>query len=151
MERHEFESQIERLKNTFGDRPFADERIKLILTAVKGMSGEWFRYLTDAMIISRSTSNAPLPKDFAEAVSDELQQYREEKRKDSVTAWEDLNYKCDYCRDTGVYLCTSNAQAGLWAFRCHCEKGLSDPRKQIPYYKSTHGAEFTYYEAKRSG
>lgn len=53
-------------------------------------------------------------------------------------------YDCDYCFDTGVYLAFQLETKARFVFRCHCRRGVSDPRKHIPHFTEHHSKEFVW-------
>lgn len=50
MTAYEFDTQINRLKDVFGDRHYPDERVKLLWRAVSDYPGKWFSKTVDKFI-----------------------------------------------------------------------------------------------------
>jgi hypothetical protein len=64
-----FDTQIERLKETFGDRFYSDSRKALIWSFVKDMTDNWLQSLVNKFL--SSAKNPPLPIEFQDAVRSE--------------------------------------------------------------------------------
>ncbi len=105
-----FDSNIEKLKEVFGDRYFTDSRKQLIWESVKDLSDDWFRNKTD--FILSTFKNPPLPFDFREMV-------RQEHLK-SGSAPERIG-ECKKCDGYGSYLKEVNGYK--FGFRCNCIAG----------------------------
>jgi hypothetical protein len=144
MDQAEFQTQIDRLAATYGKTHFGHERLALLWRKVKFFTGDWLRGAVDHLI--SSCRQAPLPSDFDELIS--VERSREWKAEKGDARFEiNANYSCSFCKDTGAYTCTNSARPGVWAFRCHCQKGLADPRTNIPQYTQTHREQgFRYRE-----
>jgi hypothetical protein len=69
MNMAEFDTQISRLKNTFGDRAYPDERLKLIWREVREFSSGWFEKLVDRLICDSRLP--PLLPEFRNEISRE--------------------------------------------------------------------------------
>jgi len=69
MNQVEFDNQINRLRDCFGDRAYSDERAKLIWNSCQSFDTQWFRRLVDGMISTEK--HAPLPAAFYDAASQE--------------------------------------------------------------------------------
>lgn len=67
----EFQVQLQRLKNCFGDRVYPEERSKLIWREVSSQSVKWLETTTDFFIGSRKLNEPPLPSDFATVMREE--------------------------------------------------------------------------------
>jgi ABC-type Fe3+ transport system substrate-binding protein len=67
----EFDTQIIRLKDCFGERAYSNERVKLIWREVYQRTQKWMANSVDFFVSSRNTNQAPLPKDFADLAAAE--------------------------------------------------------------------------------
>lgn len=146
MRDDEFDTQMNRLKSVFGDKAYPDERATLLWRDVRNLSGRWLEGAVDQLIAS--CRQAPLSSEFGPLIG--IERERVAKLEKDHAAIHDWNqpYKCEFCRDRGVYLCLLNGdRSAPYAFRCHCPRGQNDQRRQIPQYKQSHAKEgFTYYE-----
>lgn len=62
MDYSQFNKQIERLKETFGEGKFGEERVSLIWREVKSFDAKWFEHAVDGFIGDRAF--APLMPEF---------------------------------------------------------------------------------------
>lgn len=142
MDRERFQTQINRLGSRW-PKAHPPEFITLLWREVKELPDAWLVRTVDELI--GSCRQAPLMPDFRElAVVEKERQWSREKHEPQA-AW-NPNPRCRFCSDNGVYVCTSTLRDGLWAFRCHCERGERDERKAIPQFKADHAKEFVYYD-----
>ena len=150
MNPQRFANQINRLAKQFSSA-FSEERVKLIWREVGQLSDEWFETLVDRFI--GDLRQAPLLPDFREAASIERDRLWEIEKKTQKEHSVELSptFRCSYCKDRGVYVCIHNRERALYAFRCHCERGMSDPRVAIPQYKPAHLPDFTWVDAPLRG
>lgn len=84
MNGQEFGKEIERIKRTFGDKYYPQDRIDLIWLGVKDFSAHWFKYFIDQLI---STSRqAPMVVDFIEAAKAERERmWRDSKSREAFS------------------------------------------------------------------
>ncbi len=138
--------QMNRLVSQFGKGAYSTERSAVIWREVQHQSPEWWERTVNKFL--GECRQAPLLPEIREALSRD----RERGQSNVVpigSAWTaPYVAKCDFCFDIGVYICRSKLRPGDWAFRCHCSKGTSDPRKAIPQFKQGHADEFYYSNAK---
>ncbi len=144
MTAQDFDGQVKRLSDTFGPQHYKQERLTLLWREVRDFDRRWFERVVDSMIASFKF--APLPADFADAVSGERERrWKERKESTSLQPWAGAA-ACRFCKDTGIRMCTKQGASGVWAFRCDCSRGQSDPRDQIPVWGpgfEQHGYEWT--------
>jgi hypothetical protein len=145
MNREHFQMQLVRLSGRW-PRAHPPEFITLLWREVKDLPEEWFTRTVDELI--GSCRMAPLMPEFREFISVELEKQWSRQKQEPQKQW-NPNPSCEFCRDNGVYVCKRDEHEGLWAFRCHCSKGMNDPRKAIPQFKADHAKEFTFYEVRR--
>lgn len=69
MKSEQFDMQVNRLKDVYGDKAFPDQRIKIIWREVQDFDASWFTRVVDGLI--GSERYAPLMDKFAEAASKE--------------------------------------------------------------------------------
>lgn len=67
MNMAEFNTQLDRLRDAFTDKPFSDQRVKLIWREVQPFDARWLLNLVDRMLSSERY--APMPNAFAEAAA----------------------------------------------------------------------------------
>jgi hypothetical protein len=67
MNIQEFDLQVNRLKDCFGDRSYSDERVKVIWKEVKDLNGKWFSRVVDRFI--GEERQAPLMPQFREEIA----------------------------------------------------------------------------------
>ena len=144
MNHMEFGEGMEKLK---GQWPAAYQpyRVKLFFGKVKHLSKERWLNIVDELISNHR--QAPLANEILEV----MRGLRPDENVIPIADFRDWNKSadCDYCKDRGVYLCKKKNSGGVWAFRCHCSRGLGDGRTSIPFFTQGHAAEFYYYELKR--
>lgn len=76
----EFNKQVDRLRDVWGDRSFPDERVKLLWREVMGHDALWFTVICDGLIMS--SERAPKVTDFSAAASEERERiWKIEKQK----------------------------------------------------------------------
>ena len=146
MNREQFQVQLNRLVECFGKSAYGTERCALVWRAVDGQSIEWFKRTVDGFI--SSSRQAPMVVDFKDAAAEERErQWNGTKHLDTASAQWNPRPACEYCRDNGVYVATNRNPeiVGLYAFRCHCERGHADPRRAIPQFKQDHIAQGFVY------
>lgn len=141
----EFQRQLARLNEVFSNT-YKTDRAQLIWREVSAFSEESFATVVDRLI--GGCRQAPMLPEFREAVAAErerLWQVQKHTKKDEPWA---LNYRCDYCRDRGVYLCTVRGDRSRpYAFRCHCSVSENDQRRAIPQFKQVHKDEgYWFYD-----
>lgn len=121
--RDQLKIQIDRLCDTYGDKPFSAQREELIWEAIQGLEYAQVIKMVDEFI-GRSR-NAPLPNDFSEAAK----QYT---RKSLYALGEDRPHdqaKCQDCLDSGLIELERQPKYESWAkwaqghAPCHCERG----------------------------
>lgn len=67
MSPQEFQTQVNRLSDTFGAHAYKTERTKMLWQDVRDFDAKWFEKLVGGLIAS--SRQAPLPNDFADAIS----------------------------------------------------------------------------------
>lgn len=146
MNHAEFQTQMARLCETFGKVAYGTERTKLIWREVQSLEARWFESAIDGFIGDRT---APMLGEFRQAAAGARRRESQQRDVAQVISLED-RYRCNYCRDRGVYLCRSNVTPGLFAFRCHCPRGEQDERKAIPQYREGHFNEFCWVDVAKA-
>lgn len=134
MNHQEFSIQMDRLKDVYTDRPYSNERVKLIWREVSRLSGEAFSRIVDNLISSQR--QPPMLTEIRDQIALERERTSSEPKAVAMN-WE-ASYNCDFCRDLGIFVCTQGESLNFYAFRCHCEKGSQHQGKHIPHYKSGH-------------
>jgi len=148
MNHAEFQTHMVRLASTFGKAAYSDERIKLIFKAVERFSAAWWESAVDSMIAY--SRQAPLMTEIGELISREREREWDKKKQDQPKPEWAPHWSCSDCKDRGVWLAKNKTLHGVYAFRCACNMGLSDPRKNIPLFKQDHiNQGFYYYEHKQ--
>lgn len=79
MTSHEFNTQINRLKDCFTDRSYSDERMKVIWREVQDLDGKWFAKVVDRFI--GECRQAPLMTEFREEIAKERERLWELQKK----------------------------------------------------------------------
>lgn len=67
----EFQKQMDRIKNTFGDRTYPQERTKVLWSEVAKQTAGWMEKTVTGFIASRQLNNPPLPMDFSQALREQ--------------------------------------------------------------------------------
>ena len=145
MTENEFRTQMTRLIETFGKAPYGTERVKLLWNEVSDMPDYYFEKCVSSWI--GAMRQAPLLGEFRDAAAT-AKRTSQAPQALSEPEWEQKKeYKCEYCKDNGTYLCTRKDHEGFWGFRCHCPAGLADIRTAIPHFKPAHSHEYKFYES----
>lgn len=145
MNQNEFNTQMNRLVSQFGKAAYGVERTTLIWREVRDLPPEWFAGVVDEFL--GSSRQAPLIPEFRDVAASERERMRGREQQERLAEVWNLNPRCDYCRDNGVYVCVrTDGGAGFYGFRCHCERGSSDPRRAIPQLKADHAKQFVYFD-----
>lgn len=144
-----FNTQIKRLKNTFGEKNFSTERQAIIYKEMQRLTDNQFSLVVDRLIWT--CKSTPLKDEFAAAVEDVLEKERREERarigiemaKHSIDPFADLldlaeapsPIKCYSCYDTGLLIATSRKTRNEKWFRCRCAAGLARHPSEGPIFK----------------
>ena len=103
MTDQEFRLQIDRMRNTWGEKPFPDERVKLLWQSVNQFSQGWFAGVVDLAI--RSLSQPPMPIWFSDHVAEERERlWKIEKEKNRSQA---EKFMCDFEGEDFKMMCQS--------------------------------------------
>lgn len=85
MNQQEFVTQIDRLKNVYGDRNYSDERVKAIFGMVKAESGYWWARAVETLLLTHR--QPPLMPEIGEMLAVERERrYEREKREHAQDA-----------------------------------------------------------------
>src|SRR3954462_10986965 len=97
MNLQEFDSQVNRLRDTFGDRSYPDERVKIIWREVQSLGRAWFERTIDRLI--GEFRKAPMLPDIRFLIAEERERHRQtEKLRDTVAGWQvPVNPRCSQC------------------------------------------------------
>jgi len=112
----EFEREIGRMKNSFGEKSYGEERAKLIWKSVKDLNLDTFRKIVNGFI--SSFKYPPLPVDFANQAWSE----RKKLPTGSFEKAPENETECYDCGNFGFLSIESNTIKGLVA--CSCSFGL---------------------------
>lgn len=122
--KEQFRLQIERLADTFGDKAFPDQRVHMMWESAQEHLYPTVISIVDQFI--RNSKSAPLPGDFAEALSAS----RSQKRKYALSEMRPKEIcQCFDCADSGFIRLVRNEQFEEWAewasgsAPCHCHRG----------------------------
>ncbi len=124
VRREQFNLQIDRLVDTFGDKHFPEQRILMIWEVVEGLDYNSVIALVDGFI--RGSKFAPLPSDFSEAAKD----FKRTVRRYSLGEIQPKELaQCRDCADSGFIRLERRENAQPWAkwatgsAPCHCGRG----------------------------
>ena len=142
----EFSAQMERLSSRWKS-VYSEELVKLIWREVGHISGNLFRQVADHLI--GECRQPPLLPEIRDAIASRRErEWQATKQSSPNYSWNGFA-ACRQCGDMGVILCRHDTRLGFWAFRCSCERGISDPRQAIPALTSTHESDgFTYFDPR---
>lgn len=122
--KEQFDAQLGRLIDTFGDRAFSEQRAYMIWKTVSHLTRDDFQDIVDNFI--RCAKQAPLPAEFSEAVS-------KKGGRGGVLVLGELRPKetalCHDCADSGFVRLWRKDGADDWAkwvigsAPCHCQRG----------------------------
>jgi hypothetical protein len=86
----EFEKQVNRLRDNYGDRYFSDEKLRIFFNEVKTFSSSWFEQAVTKVIATKNM--APTISDFWEEIAKERERvYAIQKSQNSRDAKEGWN------------------------------------------------------------
>lgn len=124
----EFDKNIIKLQETFGEKAFSSGRVEIIWDAVKDLNDDWFNKQVKKFL--SMSKNSPLPEDFIDAAAKERNPKQEL-----------IKSECHICDTYGAVL-RDDANGIMYAWRCvSCEAGKNYgglPRwhmKYEPHYK----------------
>jgi len=109
----EYKSQIIRLKETFGDKHFPEERIKTLWEKIKTQGFNEFKRATDKIILEKYT---PPP---ASVILESINEFKDRVRKEEKA---EVLFDCSWCGQSGFVTARPNESSdNSVAFRCACE------------------------------
>lgn len=115
--RDQFQLQVDRLCDCFGDRHFPDQRVRMIWDSAEGNEYQTVIAIVDGFI--RSSKHAPLPADFSEAINEAT---KGSKRKYALGELQPREIaKCQDCLDSGFI--RLNSENVIGSAPCHCHRG----------------------------
>lgn len=123
ISREQFQLQVDRLADTFGDKNFPEQRTHMIWEMMRGLDYTSVIAVVDSFI--RGSKFAPLPSDFHEALT-EIPGQKKYKLGD-VHPIE--TSQCLDCRDSGFIRLVRKPEFEKWArywsgsAPCHCHRG----------------------------
>lgn len=127
MTEQEFTIQMNRLAETFGKSAYSSERVKLIWSAVRDFSQQWWGSTVNYFIGYQK--QAPLMSEIGEAVGKERERIWNQQKKNQAPIWQpEKNASCVGCRDSGVVLARELETKAIYAFLCNCDAGKADRR-----------------------
>lgn len=141
--REQFQLQVHRLCDTFGDRAFPEQRQIMIWDIVKAHAYEHVIHAIEGFI--RSAKSAPLPKDFAEVMAN----YASKKRAlGDCVPYDEAT--CKHCLDSGFIRVIRNETYEPWAkwqqgsSPCFCARGkeLIEAGKRVKPQPIDFGPQF---------
>jgi len=132
MTEQEFETEMMRLKDTYGKTVYGHERVKLIWNAVRAFHPAWFKRKVDDFI-GRSRT-APLVIDFQKLAANELDRKRYQFEKEKNDHQLSSTPSCSECEDTGVVMAKDQNNA-IFAFGCQCSNHRGD---SFPVFSQAH-------------
>jgi hypothetical protein len=118
MNYQEFNHQLDRLRDVYGDKSYSDQRTKLLWARINDLSAAWFACLVDGFI--ETSRQSPMISDFKDAVSNERNRLYK-KKKESSFVDENKNYDCNSCGDSGFRFKTIDGCE--FTYRCCCTNG----------------------------
>lgn len=135
MTQHCFDTQMARLKETYGARTYGPGREELILKSTRHLHDYAFEKIVSRFIAD--SRQAPLPKDFIDAANRERGGHQRLLR-DNVAD----PIRCEWCNDGGVIEVTHTADSKEYFMRCDCENHLPERertwakhfRTELPYW-----------------
>lgn len=145
--REQFQLQIDRLEDTFGERFFPDQRTHMMWESAIGYNYNTVIAVVDSFI--RSSKAAPMPSDFSSAMNEAT---RETRRKFALGELQPKEQaQCFDCADSGFVRLKRNEQFEKWAnwqsgsAPCHCHRGRMaiDAAKRKPKNPIDLGSQFS--------
>ena len=142
MRQEAFKKQMDRLVAVFGDKPFHQEKIKLIFGSVRSLPEDSFEAIVTHFL--STFRSAPLPKDFHEAAIKERNNMPKARSEDPVE--EEL---CKWCLNSGLMEIHHKQSEKDYLVRCGCEEGAASIHTKVPRWNKVNMAEkFTAVLAK---
>lgn len=157
----QFTIQITRLKETFGEKVFSEQRKLMIWNALQELEYQELISIVDSFI--RSAKHPPLPIDFIEAAKG---YYRGKKKLALGEFAPKAQAKCFDCGDSGFIRLVRRDQFQPWAkwhrgsAPCHCDRGFKaiiaagkmKPSTNLgPQFRDDWCNSYEVYPAYRSG
>lgn len=117
MKVDEFSNEMDRLRETFGDKAYPKPRVIQIYELVKAMSSWEFKSIVDYLI--GNSKFAPLPAEIEKASREVKNKLAIDRKNRFLADSEDKN--CPWCFRTGSIVARSLEDSTLYAFSCSCE------------------------------
>lgn len=117
MKIEEFKSEMERLKKTYGNTKYSDERIGIFFEHLGSLPYDAFKKQVSIFIGERE--KAPMVNDFREVFTGkmtELKRENAEKRLEDETT-------CNLCGNTGSAMFYNIPTGESYVFQCTCKRG----------------------------
>lgn len=132
----QFQLQMDRLGQTFGANHYKPDRTMIIWKEFRDLPEGWMRATVDRFI--GEMRQAPLLAEFRTALVMDRDRGRAPGGVALKPEVDPSRIKCFFCGDNGVYIALHCETRDPFAFRCHCDRGLADPRVAIPHFKLPH-------------
>lgn len=141
-----FQSQMARLRETYGAKIYGAGREELILKTARDLADHAFERIVSHFIAN--ARQAPLPKDFQDAA-------RSEWRGRTIgPEGAQAPIECRWCNDGGVVEVTHKGSGKEYFMRCGCEAHLPERdrdwrkhhRTEVPEWADDHALNFTRHE-----
>lgn len=116
MDKIFFEMQIQRLKTTFGDRPYSEPRVELIWKKFHIIDNSVFELAVNNLI--SNSRYAPLVYDFDQELAGQMTDAKQN-RIDKITQGK----HCHACNNTGRVSVQQDTKYAPYSYRCHCTIG----------------------------
>lgn len=130
MEWDFYQRQIERLKETYGQQHYRDERVKLIWRDVCELTNAWFSQIVSEFIYC--SRQAPLGDDFRLKIGEERQKaFSDQLAKDTYDDFDPSKRTCIHCHDVGTLVNEG------YAYKCACGAGRKRAEK-YPLFKPSY-------------
>lgn len=145
MNSSDFNLQINRLSSRWKN-VYSDDVVQIIWRVVESLPSVWFKNSCDEWI--GSARQAPLLSEIRESANG-FREWQSKKNRSEEVPFSNVVVNCDYCFDNGVYLANKLPSKEIWAFRCHCERGLADQRTSIPHFTQESADQGFIWSGKR--
>lgn len=122
MTESEFNTEMQRLTESFPRGSFPTERIKLIWREVRQFDAPWFAQVVSGFIGGMRT--APMVPDFSQAAGAKREKDWGSQKVIPMREWVNTHPRCSACKDQGSVLARRETEhQWVIAFKCSCSAG----------------------------
>lgn len=143
MTKIEFLEELERMRETYGEKAYPKERADILFEKLKWLEPLEFRAIVSELIANNA--HAPMLGKFEE-VTRAFKQKNSARSEEAFQAWLSTQPWCDFCGRQGFILARLRGDtitAHPFAFRCSCDIGERAAFKYPLWSEARHGSRYS--------